>query len=75
MTFALALYTLFGHAFLWIGLVNRLHAIALPRWIIDLFSTVMFAVMGAGGLLIFVGCRAAWVNPLGQAETALADRA
>ena len=35
MTFALAVFTLVGHAFLWIGMINRLHAIHIPRRIID----------------------------------------
>ena len=74
MTFALALYTLFGHAFLWIGLVNRLHAIALPHWIIELLSAVFFAIMGAGPFVILVWWWAGWDNPFVKLDAAVADR-
>ena len=33
MDAALLLLALLGHAALWVGLVNRLHARGLPRWI------------------------------------------
>ena len=41
MTFALLLLALLGHAFLWIGLVNRLHALGARRRIIK-YATIGF---------------------------------
>jgi predicted MPP superfamily phosphohydrolase len=34
----LAVLTLIGHAALWVGAINRLHAISAPRWLIDSLS-------------------------------------
>ena len=42
---------LVGHAFLWIGLVNRLHAVGIRRWIIKSLTLVFFLCAG----LIFLG--------------------
>jgi uncharacterized protein len=42
-TFLLLLLALLGHAFLWIGLVNRLHAVGVRRWIIKDITLVFFA--------------------------------
>ncbi len=39
----LLLFTLMGHAFLWIGLVNRLHAVGIRRRIIKLVTLGCFA--------------------------------
>jgi uncharacterized protein len=36
------LVALAGHAFLWIGLVNRLHSVGLRRWIIKLGTVLLF---------------------------------
>jgi uncharacterized protein len=63
MTFALAFFALFGHAFLWIGLGNRLHATALPRWIISLLSTVIFAFLAAGPILMLAWWWMGWASP------------
>ena len=38
----LLLLALLGHAFLWIGLVNRLHALGIRRWIIKLATLAFF---------------------------------
>ena len=38
----LLLLALLGHGFLWIGLVNRLHAIGMPRRIISVLTLVFF---------------------------------
>jgi uncharacterized protein len=73
MTFALALYTLFGHAFLWIGLVNRLHAIAFPRWIIDLLTAVIFSVIGAGPVVVLAWWLAGWESPFARLDASLAQ--
>jgi hypothetical protein len=40
-------FALLGHVFLWIGLVNRLHAIGIRRWIIKLVTAACFACMAA----------------------------
>jgi uncharacterized protein len=38
MTAALLLLAVLGHACLWIGLVNRLHAVGVRRWIVNLLT-------------------------------------
>jgi predicted MPP superfamily phosphohydrolase len=63
MTFVLALFTLFGHGFLWIGLANRLHALAISRKIIDFLTTVFFSIMGAGPIVLLIWWLAGWENP------------
>jgi hypothetical protein len=73
MTFALALYTLFGHAFLWIGLINRLHGIALPRWIITLITKVIFLIIGAGPIAILAWRPAGWENPFVKPDASIAN--
>jgi uncharacterized protein len=50
MSFLLFL-ALVGHTFLWIGLVNRLHAVGIRRWIIKSLTLVFFLCAG----LIFLG--------------------
>jgi uncharacterized protein len=42
MTYAAVLVALLGHAFLWIGLVNRLHAVGVRRSIIKLGTLPLF---------------------------------
>jgi uncharacterized protein len=42
MHYLLLLLAALGHAFVWIGLVNRLHALGLRRWIISLLTVTMF---------------------------------
>lgn len=42
MDFLLLLLALLGHAFFWIGLVNRLHALGIRRWLIDFSTGVLF---------------------------------
>jgi uncharacterized protein len=46
MEFLLLLLALLGHAFLWIGLVNRLHSFGLRRWVIHLLTDVFFLAAG-----------------------------
>jgi uncharacterized protein len=41
------LAALLGHAFLWIGLVNRLHAVGVRRWIIKLGTVALFVCAAA----------------------------
>ncbi len=42
MEIAAVLLALLGHAFLWIGLVNRLHAVGVRRPIINAFTLAFF---------------------------------
>jgi uncharacterized protein len=42
MDFFLLLLALLGHAFLWIGLVNRLHALGIRRRIVDFLTLAFF---------------------------------
>jgi hypothetical protein len=42
MDLFLLLLALLGHAFFWIGLVNRLHALGIRRWIINLATATCF---------------------------------
>ena len=42
MEIAAVLLALLGHAFLWIGLVNRLHAVGVRRPIINAFTVGFF---------------------------------
>jgi len=74
MTFALALYTLFGHAFFWIGLVNRLHGAALPRWFITQSTKVLLAIVAAGPFLVLAWLLAGWENPFVAPDRSLAHR-
>jgi uncharacterized protein len=63
MDLFLLLLALLGHAFLWIGLVNRLHALDLRRWIIHSCTGTCFFLAGMLPL-----CIAAWLyvnNPDG----------
>jgi uncharacterized protein len=48
------LLALVGHAFLWIGLVNRMHAVGVRRWIIKLATVGFFAC--AALIPIAIGC-------------------
>jgi uncharacterized protein len=72
MTFALAFFTLFGHAFFWIGLNNRLHAFALPRRLLKLISKVSFTLVGAGPLILLAWWWAGGHNPFSSSDAALA---
>ncbi len=56
MDLFLLLLALLGHAFVWIGLINRLHSLGVRRWIIDLLTGVCFFVAG----MIPIGI-AAWL--------------
>jgi hypothetical protein len=47
MTLVLLLLALMGHAFFWIGLVNRLHAVGIRRVIINLVTAVCFLLAAA----------------------------
>lgn len=44
---ALVLVALLGHAAIWIALVNRVHAVYFPRWIINLITLVSFSCLPA----------------------------
>jgi uncharacterized protein len=46
MQFALFLIALLGHAFLWIGVVNRLHSTAIPRRLEVALSLICLAFIG-----------------------------
>jgi uncharacterized protein len=46
MDLSLLLAALVGHAFFWIGLVNRLHSIGFRRWIVHFLTDVFFIVAG-----------------------------
>lgn len=53
VTIALLLLTLFGHAALWVGLVNRVHSIGVPRPIVRLLSApspTLFVLLPLGAL-------------------------
>jgi hypothetical protein len=56
MDLFLLLLALAGHAFLWIGLVNRLHSLGLRRWVVHLLTDAFFLLTGVIPLGI-----AAWV--------------
>lgn len=47
---ALGLLALVGHAALWIALVNRVHATALPRWTIKTATLFFYFLLAGGGL-------------------------
>src|SRR3972149_1271630 len=46
MQYLLVLAILIGHAFLWIGILNRLHATAIPQRLMDILTLGCLAVMG-----------------------------
>ncbi len=57
------LLTLIGHGFVWVFLVNRLHAVAIPKWVCKGLTAVMFAL--AAGIPPFIvwevtGPKSAW---------------
>ena len=54
MHLLLLLAALIGHAFLWIAMVNRVHAAAMPRWIINLLT------LFGGAALVFVPLGFGW---------------
>ena len=45
MDAALLLLALLGHAALWVGLVNRLHARRMPRWLLALLTVACFLAL------------------------------
>ena len=45
MDAALLLLALLGHAALWVGLVNRLHAVGMPRWLLALLTVACFLAL------------------------------
>ena len=49
----------FGHGFFWVGLVNRIHAWAGPRWIID-FTTLLCVLFFMG--LPFLAGYSIWIH-------------
>jgi len=65
MEIALILFALLGHVFLWIGLVNRLHAIGIRRWIIKVITVAFFACMAT------IPAAAAWWIAVGGARLPL----
>jgi uncharacterized protein len=48
----LLLLLLLGHWFLWVALLNRIHARHLPRWFIDASTAVCFFMLGAAPLAV-----------------------
>ena len=55
MEIAALLFALLGHAFLWIGLVNRLHAVGIRRWMIKVITIGFFLCAVAIPILIACG--------------------
>jgi predicted MPP superfamily phosphohydrolase len=51
MQFALLVFTILGHGFLWVGIINRLHALVIPRRLMKTLTLGCFAMMGAGPLM------------------------
>jgi uncharacterized protein len=54
MDLFLLLAALLGHAFFWIGLVNRLHAVGIWRWVIKSCTAVFFLWMAACPIAVAV---------------------
>ncbi|HZZ72399.1 MAG TPA: metallophosphoesterase [Pirellulales bacterium] len=54
---ALILFTLFGHAAIWVGLANRLHASLVPNWFNKLASYVCHGML----VLLPMAAAAAWL--------------
>ncbi|MHB1036227.1 MAG: metallophosphoesterase [Pirellulales bacterium] len=52
----LALLTLFGHAALWMALVNRAHAMAVPHWAVQVLTALGF------GCLLWMPVQFYWLN-------------
>jgi predicted MPP superfamily phosphohydrolase len=71
MIFVLALCTLVGHSFLWIGLVNRLHAVGLPRRLIKSFTKVIFLALLAGPLVFLAWWLAGGKNPFANPNASI----
>ena len=46
MDFLLVLLALIGHASLWVALINRLHGVVMPRWVIGGLTLTGFACLG-----------------------------
>ncbi len=67
MDLLLLLLALAGHAFLWIGLVNRLHSLGLRRWVIHLLTDAFFLLAGVIPLGI-----AAWLYVRSPGRLAIA---
>lgn len=50
-----------AHAILWVGIINRVHALAVPRWLIGLVTLLSFAALcGVPALLIADFGRRGW---------------
>jgi predicted MPP superfamily phosphohydrolase len=47
-------FGLVGHTILWVEIVNRVHAMALPRWLIGLITLTSFLVLGGVPLLLAI---------------------
>jgi uncharacterized protein len=54
MLSALFLLTILGHFFLWVGILNRLHATAIPRRPMEVLTFICFSILG------FVPLAAGW---------------
>jgi uncharacterized protein len=52
MKILLLLLTLLGHAFFWIGLINRLHAIDIPRRPLKIITYSLFLFVGGVAVLV-----------------------
>jgi uncharacterized protein len=70
----LALGTLLGHGFLWIGLINRLHAFALPRRLVKSLTKFFFLLLAAGPCVALVWWLAGGENPFRPVDSAIATR-
>jgi predicted MPP superfamily phosphohydrolase len=46
MQIALYLFAFGGHIFFWVGLINRVHSLGLPRWVVKSIGSMCFGCMG-----------------------------
>jgi uncharacterized protein len=74
MTSALVIYTLFGHAFFWIGVANRLNSISIPRRILKSVSKLVFAIISAGPIALLLRSQAGFGNPFCITEASSTNR-
>lgn len=66
MQFVLIFAALLGHVFLWIGIINRLHATAIPRKLLGILTIFCFAFIGLAPIAFAWLCVAGVGNIPGQ---------
>ena len=55
LLYALFLLATVGHVVLWVALLNRLHAVAIPRPVLDVTDKPHLVILASAPLLVLMG--------------------